>query len=93
MNLNEVLLNKQEVIRSAQLPRAIDFNVEEINVLCDKTQLRVLKVLYHNIELDLEQDIETCIEKIKTSDTLIPVLEYCAIRNAIVKEIVKEIFD
>lgn len=89
MNIIEVLENKRNDIREGN---TVVFSGEEINLLCDVSQLVALK-LYDALPSDytVSENMNACVEAIKNGDSIYRTLEYCIWRNRALDS-VKEVF-
>ena len=93
MVIEEILQAKRAELLHYGLPTAAKFSLEEIEALSTGTLLRVFK-LTHPFPSDFErsQDLLDCTKRIVAGDCIYRVLEFCILKNKILRKPVTGIF-
>ena len=93
MQIKEILEEKQKVLKHYGLPASATFTLDDINVLSDKDLLRAFKLVNKfPKEFERSRDSIDCVKRIVAGDSIYRVLEFCIIKNRILREPVSAIF-
>jgi len=93
MSIEEILSNKKKQLIEGLHPLAINYTLDEINILNDKDQLTVLRVLgLDSLNFCGLNDVFKCAEFAKSDSSLGGILEYSVLRNPLIRESVSEVF-
>lgn len=89
-----ILTKKLKALQSIGDPLAVDFTLQEINILSDLTQLRLLKLKTpFPVDYEPAKDIFDCVEKILRDSDIYRVLEYCIWKNRVLIPNVTKVFE
>lgn len=93
MNIYNILLEKEKVLKHYGLPTAVTFTLDEIDELADKSSLRAFKLFYRfPADFKRSRDIVDCTKHIVEGDNIYRVLEFCIMKNRILRQPVISIF-
>lgn len=91
--ITNILIAKREELLAKGNPLAVNFNANEINLLSDPDRLRALKltVPFPNGYVPAT-DLFSCACEVVRTDSLYKVLEFCMLRNRVLRPHVLKVF-
>ncbi len=93
MEVQDILKEKREALICVGNPLAVEFSLDEINVLADVNVLRGLKlVLPFPENFEKSADLFECAKRIIDGDGDYRVLEFCVLKNKVLQMPVKQVF-
>ena len=93
MEIKKILMDKRETLLKTGNPLQVDFTLPEVNVLGDVNELRKLKLsLAFPEDFDRSPDLFACTKKIIDGDSDYRVLEFCVLKNKILRVPVSQVF-
>lgn len=94
MDIVSILEEKQRGLLETGNPLKVDFTMSEINALADVNELRRLKlVVSFPNTFEQSQDIFDCTKRVIEGDTLYRILEFCVLKNKVLRMPVKQVFN
>lgn len=91
--ITNVLISKREALIRKGDPLAVDFDVSEINLLSDPDRLRALKLTVpFPDDYTPASDLFSCAEEVISADSLYKVLEFCMLRNRVLRVHILKVF-
>ncbi len=89
----DVLIKKREELLAKGDPLAVGFDVCEINLLSDPDRLRTLKLTVPFPSGYVpSSDLFSCADEVIRTDSLYKVLEFCVLRNRVLRSSVFKVF-
>lgn len=93
MKIEDILNEKLEIVLSSDNPQTVKFTLEELNTICDTSNLRELKLnVPFPVPFEKSTNIFDCHHRILSGDSIYRVLEFCILRNPYAKEAVRKVF-
>ena len=93
MDIKEILNNKKEDLLESGNPLSVSFTLDEINTLSDVNELRKLKLsLTFPVDFECSADLFACTKKILEGDSDYRVLEFCILKNKVLRLPVTQVF-
>lgn len=93
MQIETILQEKKSILSHTANPLVVQFTAEEINVLGDVSELRLLKLRIPAPEsFECSSDIFDCNRRLLIGDSIYRVLEFCMLKNRVLHAPVTAVF-
>ncbi len=93
MLIQDILEEKRDALISVGNPLGVEFTLDEINTLADVDALRGLKLMLpFPDDFEKSSDLFACAKKIIDGDGYYRVLEFCVLKNNVLRMPVSQVF-
>lgn len=93
LDIEQILKKKRLALITGTAPLEVDFSMDEIEVLNSVPHLQQFRIMNGNNSVFAEfKDVFECAEKVCMDDHLSYVLEYCVMRNPILRKNAQTVF-